>query len=130
MLRDGKGIAYTLALANVIPSLNNRAKKNAREALVERLARMTPAAFRDKRYDPNPEIRRAAALVCGMKADRTHVPRLIELLTDREQSVGTAARETLKVLSGEDFGPMPGAGLADRRKSVAEWKYWWKSQGK
>jgi hypothetical protein len=32
-LRDGKGIAYTLALANVIPSPNGEAKQNASEAL-------------------------------------------------------------------------------------------------
>jgi hypothetical protein len=66
-LRDGKGVAYTLALANVIPSLNGEAKQNASEALVQRLARMTPADFRDKLYDPNPEVRRAAALACARK---------------------------------------------------------------
>jgi hypothetical protein len=44
-LRDGKGVAYTLALANVIPSLNGEVKQNAREALVKRLACMTPTDY-------------------------------------------------------------------------------------
>jgi hypothetical protein len=62
--------------------------------------------------------------------DKTHVARLIELLTDRALPVGAAAQEALKALSGEDFGPPPGADLAERQKAVAEWKDWWKSQGK
>jgi hypothetical protein len=128
-LRDGKGIAYTLALANVIPNLHDGTKKQAREALTERLARLTPASLREKLYDPNPEVRRAAALACAMKGDKTHVARLIQLLTDREQDMGTAAREALKALSGEDFGPTSGAGFAERSKAVADWKAWWKSQG-
>jgi hypothetical protein len=128
-LRDGKGIAYTLALANAIPNLDDDAKVSARKALAARLARLTPATLREKLYDPKPEVRCAAALVCGMKDDKTHVARLIQLLTDREQEVGTAAREALKALSGEDFGPAPGAGLAERSKAVADWKAWWKSQG-
>jgi hypothetical protein len=99
---------YILALANVIPNLNGEAKQNARAVLVKRLARMTPADFQDKLYDPSPEVRRAVALACALKDDTTHVTRLIQLLIDREQAVGTAAREALKALSGgEDFGPPP-----------------------
>jgi hypothetical protein len=82
----------------VIPSLNGEAKQNARAVLVKRLARMTPADFRDKLYDPSPEVRRAVALACALKDDTTHVARLIQLLIGREQAVGTAAREALKAL--------------------------------
>jgi hypothetical protein len=128
-LRDGKGVVYTLALANVIPNLNDDAKKQARETLVERLTHTTPATLDAKLRDPHPEIRRAAALACARKDDKTHIPRLIQTLRDREQAVGTAAREALKALSGgEDFGPPPGAGYAEQQKAVADWVDWWKSQ--
>jgi hypothetical protein len=75
-LRDGKGGVYTLALANVIPNLNDDARKRAREALVDRLARTTPALLEEKLHDPNPKVRRAAALACVKKDDKTHVARL------------------------------------------------------
>jgi hypothetical protein len=42
--------------------------------------------------------------------------------------VGAAVKEALKALSGEDFGPPPGAGYAERQKAVADWVAWWKSQ--
>jgi hypothetical protein len=127
-LRDGKGIVYTLALGNVIPNLKDDTKKWAREALAERLTRTTPAMLDAKLRDPNPEVRRAAALASAKKDDKTQVPRLIQLLRDREQAVGTAAREALKALTGEDFGPPPGADFAERQKAVADWTAWWKSQ--
>ena len=80
-LRDEKGVAYTLALANVIPNLNDDAKTRAREALVKRFARTTLALLEEKLHDPNPEIRRAAALACASKGDKTHIPRLIQTLS-------------------------------------------------
>jgi hypothetical protein len=127
-LRDGKGVVYTLALANMIPDLNDDAKKQAREALVERLTHTTPATLDAKLRDPHPEIRRAAALACASKGDNTHIPRLIQTLRDREQAVGAAAKESLKTLSGEDFGPPPNASYAERQKAVEDWVAWWKSQ--
>jgi hypothetical protein len=117
-LRDGKGAAYTDALAHAIHRLEGDAKGKARDALADRLARMTAATLKDKLQDEDPEIRRAAALACAMKEDRANVPRLIELLEDPEPAASRAAHAALKSLAGRDLGPQP-----------APWKDWWAKNG-
>ena len=74
-LREGKGAAYTEALAQAIPRLEGTAHKKAREALAERLARMTITTLGDKLTDQDLEVRRAAVLACAMRDDRTHCAR-------------------------------------------------------
>jgi hypothetical protein len=128
-LRDGKGVAYTDALAAAIPHLEGKIKTQARQALAERLAGMKAVTLRDKLADDDPEVRRAAALACAMKEDRTFVPRLIELLEDAEPTVARAAYAALKSLTGENFGPAAGATPAEQKKAVADWKAWWARQG-
>jgi hypothetical protein len=129
-MRDAKGIAYTQALAAAIPKLEGDVRKKAREALAERMARMTSATLGDKLREDAPEVRRAAALACAMKEDRAHVERLIELLDDPEMSVQRAAYAALKSLSGEDHGPAVDATPTERAKSVAAWRGWWVKQRK
>ncbi len=126
-LKQAKGVAYTDALAAAIPSLNGALKTKAREALAERLARMTASTLRSKLQDEAPEVRRAAALACAAKADRQLVPYLIALLEDRETIVTRGAHAALKSLTSEDFGPAIDAPPADRNQAVARWKQWWKN---
>jgi hypothetical protein len=128
-LRDTKGGEYTDALASAIPKLSGETKTKAREALSDRLSRMKPTTLAEKLQDDNAEIRRAAALACAMKEDKTNVPRLIELLEDKETLVARAAHAALKSLSGRDFGPAAGASRTEIAKAVADWKDWWSKQG-
>ena len=77
------------------------------------------------------ELRRAAALACAMKDDKSHVPDLIDRLTDAEEMVVRAARAGLKSLSGgQDFGPDIGSTKLDVAIAVEEWKAWWAKQKK
>jgi hypothetical protein len=124
-LRDAKGSANTAALAAAIPQLSGDAKSKASEALAQRLARMTADTLRDKSKDENVEVRRAAALACAMKEDRSLIPDLIGLLEDRESRVERAAYASLKALTDEDFGPSPNADVERRSQSVARWREWW-----
>jgi len=124
-LRDAKGSANTDALAAAIPQLSGGAKSKASEALAQRLARMTADTLRDKLKDENSEVRRAAALACAMKEDRSLIPDLIGLLEDRESRVERAAYASLKALTDEDFGPTPNADTERRSQSVARWREWW-----
>jgi hypothetical protein len=123
-LRDRKGAAYTQALAGAIARLDGEARKKAREALAERLSRMTSATLGVKLEDDDPEVRRAAALAVAMKEDKAHTYKLIEMLDDREATVGNAAHAALKSLSGEDFGPAKDATREERAKAVLAWKAW------
>src|SRR5262249_26019770 len=75
--------------------------------------------------DEDVEIRRAAALACGMKEDRSHVPDLIPLLDDPEPAVGRAAYVALKHLTGQDFGPPASATAAEKSAAIQKWKTWW-----
>src|SRR6202043_2923032 len=83
-LRDGKGADYTQALLKAIPKLDGDLKKKAREALAERMSRMTSATLGDRLRDDDSEMRRASALAVAMKEDTAHIPRLIELLDDSD----------------------------------------------
>jgi hypothetical protein len=127
--KNGKGGAYTQALATAIPQLPAATQGKARDALAERLMRMTAATLRDKLKDDDAEIRVAAARACAGKEDLSHVPDLIPLLEDPQLRVVRAARTALKYLAkGKDFGPAADATPAERAKAMAEWKKWWKNQ--
>jgi HEAT repeat protein len=124
-LRDAKGSANTEALAEAIPQLLGEVKSKASEALTQRLARMTAETLRDKLKDENLEVRRAAALACAMKEDRSLIPDLINLLEDRESRVERAAYASLRALTDEDFGPTPNASEERRVRSIERWREWW-----
>jgi hypothetical protein len=127
-LRDAKGSAFTDALAGVIGKLSGDAQKKSRDALAERLARMTATTLQAKLKDANAEVRRAAALACAMRTEKVLVPDLVVTLDDRDVWVVRAAAVALHSLTGQDFGPTANATAEERAKSVAAWKAWWKRQ--
>jgi hypothetical protein len=128
MLRDEKGADYTRALVLAIPLLDGEHKKAARQALADRLTRMTPNTLRELMKSPEAECRRGAVLAAAMKDDRAHVPDLIPRLNDDEESVRRAARAGLKSFAnGKDFGPEPGASKADQELAIRAWRAWWDS---
>jgi hypothetical protein len=130
-IRDGKGPDFTQALTLVIAQADGERKKTARDALAERLTRMSADTLRAFLKGDDAELRRAAALACAMKDDKTHVPDLIERLAVDDDFVVKAARAGLKSLSGgKDFGPEPGYTKLDRAVAVEEWTAWWARQKK
>lgn len=130
-VRDGKGTDFTHALALVIGQVDGERKKAVRDALAERLTRMSAETLRGLLKGEDVELRRAAALACAMKDDKTHVPDLIERIAVDDDFVVKAARAGLKSLSGgKDFGPEPGYSKLDRAVAVEEWTAWWARQKK
>jgi uncharacterized protein (TIGR03067 family) len=127
--KESKGTVHTQALAAAIPQLTGPMKTKARDALAERMARMTAATLIDKLQDADREIRRAAALACAMKEEKKLIPNLIQLLEDAEPPVVRAAHVALKALTGQDFGPEADASRAERATVIAAWKSWWVKQG-
>jgi hypothetical protein len=127
-LRDSKGSEYTEALLGAIPHLDDAGRNQARDALAQRLTRMTAATLRAMLKDEESELRRAAALACGMKDDKEHIGDLVAATDDPEPFVLRAVRASLKSLTGQDFGPAADAGPADRAKAAAAWKQWWARQ--
>jgi len=127
-LRDGNGSECTEALVAVIPSLKGETLTKARDCLAERLVHMTPATLRDKLKDRRPEMRRAAALACAMKEDKSFVPNLVAVLDDADAMVVRAAGVALRSLTGQNLGPPANATGEERTKAVAAWKAWWRQQ--
>jgi HEAT repeat protein len=127
-LRDSKGIDNTDALAMAIPKLSSDTQRQARDALTQRLTRMTAATLRDKLQDDNVEVRRAAALACGRKEAKELIPDLLQLLDDVEMDVVQSARMALKELTGQDFGPSSDAGSRERADAAVAWRKWWKER--
>jgi len=127
-LREGKGVMYTEALASAIPHLDVATRNKAREALANRLTRMTPATLRSYLKDEDAEIRRAAALACAVKESKVLIPDLIRLLSDPEPVVERAAHAALKDLTGKDLGPKADATRAERSRAIAAWEVWWRKQ--
>ena len=129
-LRNNKGVVNTQALAMAIPQLTGSMQSAARDALVERLARMTPATLQGELRADDTEIRRAAALACAMKEDLQHVPDLIALLDDPKSSVARAAHAALRDLTKRDLGPKAGGGAGEREQAIKRWREWWAKQKK
>lgn len=128
-LRDSKGAIYTQALSESIPQLTGANKAQARDALAERMTRMTAATLTDKLGDANPEVRRAAALACAMKEMNARIPDLIALLEDADPAVPPAARAALTNLTGQDFGSITVRDPAGQTRVAAAWKTWLRKQG-
>jgi HEAT repeat protein len=100
-LREEKGPVYTQALAAAIPRLVEPGRAKAREALAQRLTRMTTQTLSEKLRDQDPEIRLAAALACASKASHANVPDLEPLRGDPDPQVAEAARLALRQLKNE-----------------------------
>ncbi len=126
--RDEKGVAYTEALAEAVPQLQGALQRKAREALADRLARMTVTTLRDRLNDTRPEVRRAAVLARATKNDRDAVSDLIPSLADEDENVIRAAKAALKSLAGQDFGPPRNPTASERAAAVAAWKAWCQKQ--
>jgi hypothetical protein len=125
-LRDAKGADNTRGLVLAIQRLDGDRRKEAREALAERLTRMSAETLTGMMKAEDAELRRGAALAAAMKDDKAHIPDLIDRLSDDEDLVVRAAKAGLKSLSGgQDFGPKAGATKEEAKAAAAAWKAWW-----
>lgn len=126
--RDEKGSGYTDALATAARKWTGEEQRDARDALANRLKRMTSTTLRTMLKDEDQELRRAAALACGLKESKECIADLIETLRDNEEMVVQAAHSSLRSLTGQDFGPNPKAAPGEKLKSLLAWRNWFKSQ--
>lgn len=126
--RDAKGVKYTEALAAAVARSPAASRTDLRDALAERMGRMTEGTLGRYLDDPLPEIRRAAALGLAKKGSTAHVGRLADLLTDPDPLVVRGAHEALRQLSKEDLGPGDGASETDRADAAVRWRKWWQAR--
>ncbi|HEY3787993.1 MAG TPA: HEAT repeat domain-containing protein, partial [Urbifossiella sp.] len=127
-IRDAKGGDNTKALVIAIHRLDADRKKETREALAERLTRMSAETLKGMMTADDAELRRGAVLAGAMKDDKVHIPDLIDRLTDEEDLVVRAAKAALKSLTAQDFGPRTGATKEECKTAAAAWRAWWAKQ--
>ncbi len=133
LYRNSKGGEYTDALARAATKMTGEALAQVRDALAQRLTRMTISTLNDFMKDGDRELRRSSALAAGSKnKDRIAelAPTLIRLIGDDEPMVVQAARASLRSLSGQDFGPEAGSTPGERGKAQLAWRGWWEGQKK
>jgi hypothetical protein len=127
--RENKGGQWTAGLAQSIPFLSEKRSIVAREALADRLVRMTPDTLQRLMKDRDAELRRAACLAAAMRDERSLTLDLIERVTDIDDIVVRAARASLKAMFNKDFGPPTGANDDRKRIALDEWKSWYTIDG-
>jgi hypothetical protein len=123
----GRGDKWTRGLTLAAARLDGERRFQARDALAERLTRMTQKTLRDMLKDPEAELRRAACLAAAMKEDSEMIPDLISKLADPNEFVMRAARAGLKSFGqiGTDFGPKNGADDDAKTKAAEAWAAWY-----
>jgi hypothetical protein len=121
--RNGKEALAGLAVAT--SSSDEETQKQARDGLDTVLGRLRAADLAERLEDDSAEVRMSAIRVAGAR-HAALVPKVIDRLTDESAEVRAAARAVLKKLSkGEDFGPAPGASVAQQRQAQQKWHDWY-----
>lgn len=128
-LRDAKGNAYTEGLVQALRLVRGGVQQAAREALIDRMTRMTPATLRDKLGSDQDELRMAAIQAAGDKKAQDLVPDLIELVTGKDAAVRSAAAKALQTITGKDFGPALNASFEEQFYARKQWQAWWDANG-
>ena len=128
--RESKGEKYTRSLMLAAGRLEGIRRIEARDALAERLARMTSGTLRIMLKDTDAELRRAACLACGMRDELQFIPDLMERIPDASDLVTRAARASLKSLTGTDFGPPSNAEDEAKAQAAAAWRKWYEANRK
>lgn len=105
--QNTRGVEYTEALAVAIPKLSGSFQASARQALSERLKRMTDRTLQNYLEDANPEIRRATVGAIFLKEAKELTKDLVPLLSDKEGDVADEAYDILCKMTGLDFGRAP-----------------------
>jgi hypothetical protein len=118
------GVEYTEAIALAIPRLEGDGRREAREALAERLSRRKEVTLLGYLEDDDAEVRRAAALALAMRDATDKVADVARLLLDPEPSVVRAAHASLRSLTGEDYGPRANATEEEKQEAVKRYQVW------
>ncbi|MFA5863652.1 MAG: HEAT repeat domain-containing protein [Phycisphaerae bacterium] len=77
---------------------------------------------------PDPCIRMKAVIYAGNSKDKRAIPLLVDRLEDEDEAVRVAAIESLKQITGQDFGYRCFDPPYVRAKAVQQWRQWMKEQ--
>jgi len=75
--------------------------------------------------DPEPAVRKDAIRLIGVWGEKTDVQYILKALEDPSPEVRLQTIQTLKRLTGEDFGDPIGSSADELEWIVAKWQGWW-----
>jgi hypothetical protein len=73
--------------------------------------------------------REQAVMTVADQNNRAAIPQLIQRLEDDDIAVRMAAIDSLRKMTGKDFGYVAWDDEVKRREAVRQWKAWWQSEG-
>ncbi len=73
--------------------------------------------------------REQAVVDAGLRQDRARIPTLINRLEDDDVAVRLAAINSLRSMTGKDFGYVAYDDEMTRRAAVTRWREWWRKEG-
>jgi hypothetical protein len=85
-----------------------------------------PQGLYERLQDPNPTVAATAAAEAGQQDDPKAVPYLVARLEDDDPSVRMAASQSLRRITGRQFGYRFYDDPSKRSAAVARWRAWLK----
>ena len=77
--------------------------------------------------DPDSHVKRTAIACCALFRLRHSISPLISLLSDPDAEVQQCALDSLKEITGEDFGFEVFASAEERMDAIEAWRSWWRA---
>ena len=68
-------------------------------------------------------------MAIGERHDWARIPRLVDGLEDNDVTVRHMAVQSLRDMTGKNYGYVPYARERERRQAVLEWRSWWDAEG-
>ena len=68
-------------------------------------------------------------MAIGERRDWSRIPRLIDGLEDDDVTVRQMAVQSLRNMTGRNYGYVPYARERERRQAVQQWRSWWDAEG-
>ena len=68
-------------------------------------------------------------MAIGERRDWSRIPNLMDGLDDDDVTVRHMAVQSLRDMTGRNYGYVPYARERERRQAVQQWRAWWKAEG-
>ncbi len=84
----------------------------------------------DQLLNSSAGVERQEGVLRAEREGQPGIPKIIPRLEDDDVAVRMAAVDSLRRMTGEDFGYVAWDDETTRRAAVAKWREWWKTHGR
>ncbi len=126
------GAAPAASWATLLPDLQNADEAQRLTAVLNLGETGDPAVAEyiiPMLKDSDSFVRMVSVQALGDLGYKPAVPHLIDGLSDQRWTVREAARDSLRSITGKDFGFDPTARELEMKKRIDQWRGWWRREG-